>query len=94
MVRSSYVWHAILYYTILYYTILYYTILYYTILSYTILYYTILYYTILYCAGLGPSKDNVCTATTPLSQAIIACLSKGPFGLGDEVNTDVSFFSI
>ena len=51
-------------------------------------------YTILYCAGLGPSKDNVCTATTPLSQAIIACLSKGPFGLGDEVNTNVSFFSI
>lgn len=36
--------------------------------------------------GLGPSKDNVCTATTPLSQAIVACLSKGPFGLGDEVN--------
>ena len=36
--------------------------------------------------GLGPSKDNVETATTPLSQAIVACLSKGPFGLGDEVN--------
>jgi hypothetical protein len=36
--------------------------------------------------GMGPSKDNVCTATTPLSQAIVACLSKGPFGLGDQVN--------
>ena len=34
----------------------------------------------------GPSKDNVVTASTPLSQAIVACLSKGPFGLGDQVN--------
>ena len=36
--------------------------------------------------GLGPSKDNVETASTSLSQAIVACLSKGPFGLGDGVN--------
>jgi len=36
--------------------------------------------------ALGPSKDNVVTATTSLSQAIAACLSKGPFGLGDQLN--------
>jgi hypothetical protein len=36
--------------------------------------------------GLGPSKDNVVTASTPVSQAIVACLSRGPFGLGDGVN--------
>ena len=30
--------------------------------------------------------DQVVTASTSITQAIAACLSKGPFGLGDEVN--------